>query len=222
MVSREINKQDSTNVIITSEDLHKPVYEFVKRIGDVICSCAALAVLSPIFLITAIAVKRDGGPAFYSQQRVGKDGKVFKMYKFRSMCQNAESLQEDLMKYNEMDGPVFKMKNDPRITETGRFIRKYSIDELPQLVNILKGDMSVVGPRPPLVKEVEQYNSYQAQRLLIKPGLTCFWQAYGRSELSFVDWMDMDMRYIKRRSIPLDVKLILRTMFAVLFKRGAY
>ncbi len=222
MVSREINKQDGTEIIITPEDLHKPVYECIKRACDIVCACVALAVLSPIFLVTAIAVRRDGGPAFYTQERVGKDGRVFRMYKFRSMCQNAEFLQGDLMKYNEMDGPVFKMKNDPRITKTGKFIRKYSIDELPQLVNILKGDMSVVGPRPPLVKEVEQYNSYQSQRLLIKPGLTCFWQAYGRSELSFVDWMDMDMRYIKRRNLLLDAKLILKTVFAVLFKRGAY
>ena len=222
MLSQETNKQEEKKFIITSEDLHKPVYEFVKRICDVLCSCFALVVLSPLFLVTAIAVKTDGGPVFYSQDRVGKDHKVFRMYKFRSMCTDAETMQGDLMQYNEMDGPVFKMRYDPRITKTGKFIRKYSIDELPQLVNILKGDMSVVGPRPPLVNEVEQYNDYQAQRLLVKPGLTCFWQAYGRSELSFVDWMDMDMQYIKRRSLMLDAKLVIKTMFAVLFKRGAY
>ena len=221
MVSQEISGKNE-NIIITFEDLHKPVYEFVKRIFDVILSSLAIAVLSPLFLATAIAVKTDGGPVLYTQKRVGKNNKTFNMYKFRSMCPNAENLQDNLMKYNEMDGPVFKIKDDPRITKVGKFIRKYSIDELPQLVNILKGEMSIVGPRPPLPKEVEQYSEYQMQRLLVTPGLTCFWQAYGRSELSFEDWMDMDMKYIKRRSALIDFKLIIKTIFAVIFKRGAY
>ena len=203
MKTKELNKGE---IIITSQDLHKPIYEFFKRILDVICSVVALIVLSPV----------------YKQTRVGKNNTHFEMYKFRSMCKNAENLQDDLMKYNEMDGPVFKIKGDPRITKVGKFIRKYSIDELPQLLNIVKGDMSIVGPRPPLVREVEQYNSYQMQRLLVTPGLTCFWQAYGRSDLSFDDWMDMDMKYIKRRNIFLDIKLIVKTVFAVIFKRGAY
>ena len=219
MKTKELNKGA---IIITSQDLHKPIYEFFKRILDVICSVVALIVLSPVFLVTALAVRSDGGPAFYKQTRVGKNNTHFEMYKFRSMCKNAENLQDDLMKYNEMDGPVFKIKGDPRITKVGKFIRKYSIDELPQLLNIVKGDMSIVGPRPPLVREVEQYNSYQMQRLLATPGLTCFWQAYGRSDLSFDDWMDMDMKYIKRRNIFLDIKLIVKTVFAVIFKRGAY
>lgn len=215
-------QKEREQVIITPEDLDKPVYEAVKRIFDVLFSLLALVVLSPVFLVTAIAVRRDGGKALYKQIRIGKGNKPFYMYKFRSMCPNAENMQDELMKYNEMDGPVFKIKDDPRITKVGRFIRKYSIDELPQLVNILKGDMSIVGPRPPLPKEVAQYTSYQSQRLLVTPGLTCFWQAYGRSNLSFEDWMDMDMKYIKRRSILLDISLILRTINAVLFKRGAY
>ena len=219
MKTKELNKGET---IITSQDLHKPIYEFFKRILDVICSVVALIVLSPVFLVTALAVRSDGGPAFYKQTRVGKNNTHFEMYKFRSMCKNAENLQDDLMKYNEMDGPVFKIKGDPRITKVGKFIRKYSIDELPQLLNIVKGDMSIVGPRPPLVREVEQYNSYQMQRLLVTPGLTCFWQASGRSNLSFDDWMDMDMKYIKRRNIFLDIKLIVKTVFAVIFKRGAY
>lgn len=219
MKTKELNKSE---IIITSQDLHKPIYEFLKRILDVICSVVALIVLSPVFLVTALAVRSDGGPAFYKQTRVGKNNTHFEMYKFRSMCKNAENLQDDLMKYNEMDGPVFKIKGDPRITKVGKFIRKYSIDELPQLLNIVKGDMSIVGPRPPLVREVEQYNSYQMQRLLVTPDLTCFWQAYGRSDLSFDDWMDMDMKYIKRRNIFLDIKLIVKTVFAVIFKRGAY
>lgn len=214
--------EERGNIIITQKDLHKPVYEFVKRIFDVICSALALVVLSPVFLITAIAVKTDGGKVIYTQKRAGKNNVPFDMYKFRSMCANAENLQGELMEYNEMDGPVFKMKNDPRVTRVGGFIRKYSIDELPQLLNILKGDMSIVGPRPPLISEVKQYNEYQMQRLLIKPGLTCFWQAYGRSSLSFHDWMDMDMKYIQRRCIKLDISLIIRTVFAVIFKRGAY
>lgn len=158
MKTKELNKSE---IIITSQDLHKPIYEFFKRILDVICSVLALIVLSPAFLVTALAVRSDGGPVFYTQTRVGKNNTHFKMYKFRSMCKNAENLQDDLMKYNEMDGPVFKIKGDPRITKVGKFIRKYSIDELPQLLNIVKGDMSIVGPRPPLVREVEQYNSYQ-------------------------------------------------------------
>ncbi len=220
MPMQEFKEKNKT--IITPKDLHKPVYEGVKRVLDILCSVIALIVLSPIFLATAIAVRADGGPAFYSQTRIGKNNKPFKMYKFRSMCSNAETLQKELMKYNEMDGPVFKIKEDPRITKVGKFIRKYSIDELPQLINILKGDMSVVGPRPPLPNEVKQYNSYQRQRLLVTPGLTCYWQACGRSELSFDDWMDMDMRYIRERNIAVDIALIVQTVFAVIFKRGAY
>ncbi len=142
MKTKELNKGE---IIITSQDLHKTIYEFFKRILDVICSVVALIVLSPVFLVTALAVRSDGGPAFYKQTRVGKNNTHFEMYKFRSMCKNAENLQDDLMKYNEMDGPVFKIKGDPRITKVGKFIRKYSIDELPQLLNIVKGDMSIVG-----------------------------------------------------------------------------
>lgn len=219
MKTKELNKSE---IIITSQDLHKPIYEFLKRILDVICSVVALIVLSPVFLVTALAVRSDGGPAFYKQTRVGKNNTHFEMYKFRSMCKNAENLQDDLMKYNEMDGPVFKIKGDPRITKVGKFIRKYSIDELPQLLNIVKGDMSIVGPRPPLVREVEQYNSYQMQRLL---GYARFERAFGRRTAAvsvFDDWMDMDMKYIKRRNIFLDIKLIVKTVFAVIFKRGAY
>lgn len=209
-------------IIIVPEDLNKPVYELFKRIFDVISSILSVIILSPLFIAVAIAVKSDGGKAIYKQIRIGKNGNPFYMYKFRSMCPEAESMQEELMKYNEMDGPVFKIKNDPRITKVGKFIRKYSIDELPQLINIIKGDMSIVGPRPPLPREVEQYDEYHKQRLLVTPGLTCFWQAYGRNELSFEDWIDMDMKYIKRRSASQDISLIVRTVYAVLFKRGAY
>lgn len=217
-----ITQAPEEKIIITEKDLHKPVYEAVKRILDVILSSVALIVLSPVFLVTAIAVKSDGGSAFYTQTRQGKWNIPFKMYKFRSMHDGAENLKSEIMHLNEMDGPVFKMKDDPRITKVGKFIRKYSIDELPQLLNIIKGDMSIVGPRPPLPDEVAQYSEYELQRLFIKPGLTCFWQAYGRSALSFEDWMDMDMKYIQRRSIRLDIWLIFKTVFAVIFTRGAY
>ena len=212
MKTKELNKGE---IIITSQDLHKPIYEFFKRILDVICSVVALIVLSPAFLVTALAVRSDGGPAFYKQTRVGKNNTHFEMYKFRSMCKNAENLQDDLMKYNEMDGPVFKIKGDPRITKVGKFIRKYSIDELPQLLNIVKGDMSIVGPRPPLVREVEQYNSYQMQRLAVKPGLTCIWQVSGRNNIGFDEWVEMDIEYIKTRNLWLDIKLIFKTDFVL-------
>lgn len=215
-------QKEREQVIITAEDLNRPVYEVFKRVLDFVLSLFALVILLPVFLVTAAAVKSDGGNVIYKQKRVGKNNKLFDMYKFRSMCIGAENMRAELMKYNEMDGPVFKIKNDPRITKVGKFIRKYSIDELPQLVNILKGDMSIVGPRPPLLDEVAQYTDYHRQRLMVTPGLTCFWQAYGRSDLSFEDWVDMDMKYIKRRSISLDISLIIRTVYAVIFKRGAY
>lgn len=215
-------QKEREQVIITAEDLNRPVYEVFKRVLDFVLSLFALVILLPVFLVTAAAVKSDGGNVIYKQKRVGKNNKLFDMYKFRSMCIGAENMRAELMKYNEMDGPVFKIKNDPRITKVGKFIRKYSIDELPQLVNILKGDMSIVGPRPPLPDEVAQYTDYHRQRLMVIPGLTCFWQAYGRSDLSFEDWVDMDMKYIKRRSISLDISLIIRTVYAVIFKRGAY
>ena len=198
---------------------------FANSVIRIIRKCFDLKGLGKRFSFSAellLLTADSPGKIIYGHHRIGKNGKPLRMYKFRSMCKNAENLQDDLMKYNEMDGPVFKIKGDPRITKVGKFIRKYSIDELPQLLNIVKGDMSIVGPRPPLVREVEQYNSYQMQRLLVTPGLTCFWQAYGRSDLSFDDWMDMDMKYIKRRNIFLDIKLIVKTVFAVIFKRGAY
>lgn len=199
------------------------IYLFLKRALDIVCSLLALIILSPVFLITSIAIKaEDGGKAIFTQIRVGKDNKPFKMYKFRSMCVDAEDKLKDLQDMNEMDGLAFKIEKDPRITKVGTFIRKTSIDELPQLVNILIGNMSIVGPRPPLESEVAQYNNYQMQRLLVKPGLTCYWQCSGRSNMSFDDWMDSDIDYIKNRSIWLDIKLILRTIPAVLRSVGAY
>ena len=188
-------------------------YLFIKRFLDIVCSGLAIVVLSPIMIITAIAImiESPGNPIF-AQDRVGRNGKIFKMYKFRSMVHNAEELLKHLQEKNEQTGPAFKMTDDPRITKVGKFIRKTSLDELPQLFNVLKGDMSLVGPRPPIPREVEQYNSYQKQRLLVKPGLTCIWQVSGRNNIGFDEWVEMDLEYIKNRNLLLDIKLILKTV----------
>lgn len=198
-------------------------YWALRRTQDILLSLLALAVLWPLMVLTAIVIVLDSpgaGPIFV-QTRVGRDGKEFRFYKFRSMCPNAEAMLEELMKYNEMDGPAFKMKNDPRITRVGRFIRKSSIDELPQLFNVLRGEMSIVGPRPGLPREVEQYDEYARQRLLITPGLTCYWQIKPyRNRLSFDEWVDLDIQYIKDRSFLTDWKIILATFGAVLGMNG--
>lgn len=199
----------------------KPVYEFFKRLTDIVCSGLALVVLSPLFLVVGIAVKSDGGSAFFTQPRAGKDGKYFNMYKFRSMCMDAEERLAELKEQNEVDGLAFKMEHDPRVTKVGDFIRRTSLDELPQLVNILKGDMSIVGPRPALEREVVYYDDYQKQRLMVKPGLTCIWQCSGRSDVGFSEWMDMDITYIKDRSYFYDWLLIFKTVPAVLASKGA-
>lgn len=201
----------------------KPIYAFFKRAMDIVCSGLALFVLSPIMLVIALAVRSDGGPAFYSQVRVGKNGKTFRIYKFRSMCVNADApeMLAKLAALNEMDGPAFKIKNDPRITKVGRFIRRTSLDELPQLINIFLGDMTIVGPRPPLVSEVEQYTDYQRQRLLVKQGLTCYWQCSGRNNINFDEWVELDLKYIRERSLWTDIKIILKTVPAVLSGDGA-
>ncbi len=197
-------------------------YNIVKRIFDFVCSLVAIIVLSPLMLAVGIAIKlEDGDPIIFTQTRIGKDSKPFKMYKFRSMWKNAEKYLSKLEDQNEADGPVFKIEDDPRITRVGKFIRRYSIDELPQLFNILKGDMSIVGPRPPLENEVECYTSYERQRLNVKPGLTCYWQCSGRSNIGFDEWMELDMKYINERSALTDLKLIFKTIPAVLKHDGA-
>ena len=197
-------------------------YEKIKRFFDICLSTAALVVLSPLLLVIAILIYlEDKGPVIYSQTRIGKDGRAFKLYKFRSMCVDADEKLKDLQKLNERDGPVFKIRDDPRVTKVGKFIRKTCIDELPQLVNIIKGDMSIVGPRPPLPNEVEQYNSYQKQRLLVVPGLTCYWQIQKGEETTFDEWVELDLRYIKERSILLDFRLILLTFKVILSGKGA-
>ena len=199
-------------------------YWIAKRVQDIILSVLALLVLWPIMAIVALVIYIDdphGSPIFV-QTRVGRKGKEFKFYKFRSMYVNAESMLEQLMEQNEMDGPAFKIKDDPRITRIGKFIRKTSLDELPQLLNILKGDMSIVGPRPALPREVVQYNESMRQRLLVTPGLTCYWQIQPqRNDLTFHQWMELDLKYIKERSFLVDWKIILKTFGAILGMEGA-
>ncbi|MGA9523210.1 MAG: sugar transferase [Myxococcaceae bacterium] len=194
----------------------------VKRLFDIAVSMVALVLLSPLLLVVAALIKLTSkGPVFFRQERVGLYGRPFNMLKFRSMVVNAEALKEKLQAHNEQTGPVFKIRNDPRITPIGRFIRKYSIDELPQLINVLRGDMSLVGPRPPVPKEVVQYEGWQRRRLSVRPGLTCIWQVSGRNQISFEEWMYLDMRYIDHWSLSEDITLILKTVPVVLTGRGA-
>lgn len=214
-ISRNENK-DFTEGIEISKILEREskLYLFIKRSIDIICSLAGIIVLLPVFLIVAVLIKIEDpkGSIFFCQERNGQHPNTFKMYKFRSMVHNAEELLKDLQHKNEQTGPAFKMADDPRITKVGKFIRKTSLDELPQLFNILKGDMSLVGPRPPIPREVREYNPYQMQRLLVKPGLTCIWQVSGRNNIGFDEWVDMDLEYIKTRNLLLDIKLILKTV----------
>lgn len=198
-------------------------YWFLRRTQDILFSGLALVVLSPVLLITALAVWVDDphGSPIFKQLRCGRDGKTFQIYKFRSMYTDAEQRLGELLKDNEMDGPAFKIKDDPRITRVGSFIRKTSLDELPQLWNIFKGDMSIVGPRPALPREVEQYKDIWKQRMYVTPGLTCYWQiAPNRNDISFDDWMALDMKYIEERSFWTDWKIIFLTVGAVLGKQG--
>ena len=211
----EVTMQTQYIVVDRKENLksHRR-YWAGRRIQDIVFSSMALVVLSPLMLLVAGAIVLDdpsAGPIF-SQERVGRNGKIFKFYKFRSMCPHAEEKLGALLEKNEMDGPVFKMKDDPRITRVGKFIRKTSLDELPQLWNVLKGDMSIVGPRPALPREVEKYGEYEQQRLYVTPGFSCYWQiAPHRNEISFEEWMDLDIKYVQERSFWVDWKIILKT-----------
>lgn len=199
------------------------LYEVVKRLIDVVCSFLGVLLLSPLFIIIAIIIKTTSkGPVFFSQKRVGKNGKEFDMYKFRSMVVNAEELKERLEAQNEMSGPMFKIKDDPRVTKIGKFIRKTSIDELPQLWNVLKGDMSLVGPRPSLPKEVAQFDKWMNKRLEVKPGLTCYWQVSGRNNIDFEDWMKLDIKYVDERSTWIDIKLIFKTIGVLFGDKNAH
>lgn len=188
-------------------------YEIIKRILDIVVSLSALIFLFPLMVILIVLIKIDSrGPVLFSQNRVGKNGKIFKMYKFRSMVVNAEDLLKELKNKNEMSGPMFKIKHDPRVTKIGKFLRKTSLDELPQLVNVLKGDMSLVGPRPNLPNEVMQFDKWMLDKLVVRPGLTCFWQVMGRNSIGFVQWMNLDIEYVEKRNLKLDLILILKTV----------
>ena len=198
-------------------------YHFVKRTLDIIFSSVGLVCLSPLMAVIAYKIKKeDKGPVFYKQVRVGKNGHHFEMYKFRSMVTNADQLLEQLKDQNEVGGAMFKMKHDPRITRIGHFIREHSLDELPQLVNVLKGNMSLVGPRPPLPSEVEQYTAYDRQRLYVKPGCTGLWQATERNDVGFDEMVKLDLDYIKRADILLDMCIIFKTIVVIFKPNSSY
>lgn len=199
-------------------------YRLAKRFCDVVASAAGLLVISPILLAVAIAIKVEdpADPVFFSQMRVGTDGKLFRMYKFRSMATDAEARLEALIAKNEVDGAMFKMKDDPRVTRVGKIIRKISVDELPQLWNVLNGSMSLVGPRPCLPREYAQYTDYDKQRLLVKPGCTGLWQVSGRNHVGFVDMVKLDIYYIQHRSLLGDLKIMFRTVGVMIFPNAAY
>lgn len=209
--------------LLEFETFHAKEWQlFIKRVMDLVISALALIVFSPLLLIVVLLIKLTShGPVFFKQTRIGLNGRKFTLYKFRSMVVDAEERKKELMQHNEMDGPVFKMKRDPRITRIGSFIRKTSIDELPQFFNVLMGDMSVVGPRPPLVGEVEDYKVWQRRRLSLKPGITCIWQVSGRNKIGFDQWMKMDLEYIDTWSLYLDIKILVKTLFVVLVGYGA-
>ena len=199
------------------------LYLISKRIFDLGVSLAGLVLLIPIMPLIAVMIKLDTpGPVFFKQDRVGKNGKPFKFYKFRSMRQDADSRKQELEALNEKDGPIFKVRTDPRITSVGKFLRRSSLDEIPQIFNVIRGDMSIVGPRPPLPSEVESYQPWHLRRLDVTPGITCFWQISGRSHLSFNEWMRLDMEYIKHRSFKTDLTIFLKTIPAVIARKGAY
>ena len=200
-----------------------PTYLRIKRGMDILLSTTALVFLAPVFFMTAGAIKlEDGGPVLFSQSRAGKSMKPFRIYKFRSMCVDADAKMSEMMKDNEQTGHAFKIKDDPRITRVGRVIRKFSIDELPQLINIIKGDMSLVGPRPILTFQMEECSRYEQQRLIVQPGLTCYWQISGRANIAWAEWIEMDLDYIEDMSLWTDLKIIVKTIPAVLDREGAY
>jgi exopolysaccharide biosynthesis polyprenyl glycosylphosphotransferase len=195
---------------------------FMKRVLDVVLSSVLLLVMLPVFLVTAVCIKvSSGGPVFFMQERVGLNKRTFRMIKFRSMRDNAEEIRESIAHLNEVDGPVFKIQNDPRVTDFGKFLRRSSLDELPQLFNVLRGEMSLVGPRPPLPEEVDRYEWMFRKRLSVKPGMTCIWQISGRSDVSFARWMRMDQDYVENWSLWLDLQILMKTIPAVLTSRGA-
>lgn len=198
-------------------------YALSKRLFDLVVGSVALVFILPTLPLIALMIKLDTrGPVFFKQDRVGRKGRVFKFYKFRSMVHEAESQRAELGELNEQDGPVFKIRSDPRITSVGRFLRRSSFDEIPQILNVLKGEMSIVGPRPPLPDEVAGYQPWQLSRLAVKPGITCLWQISGRSHIGFNEWMRLDLEYLRTRSFKTDLLILLKTIPAVIERKGAY
>jgi lipopolysaccharide/colanic/teichoic acid biosynthesis glycosyltransferase len=221
--SKTVNRNEK-NSYLKADANNKPTYLLMKRMVDILGAGLGLIALAPLLLLVALLIKLEDpkGPIFFKQIRVGKNEKRFYMYKFRSMVSNAEELLESLLEQNEVSGAMFKMKEDPRVTKVGKFIRKTSIDELPQLLNVLKGEMSLVGPRPPLEREVEEYTDYQKQRLLVTPGCTGLWQVSARNSVGFEEMVELDIDYIKNRTILLDIKLIIKTVYVMLSSKDAY
>ena len=214
---------NSEAFVISNGCLKIETYEKIKRLFDIICSIIGLVILCIPCLIIALIVVIDspGASPLYVQKRVGKDGKEFRFYKFRSMVPDAENMLGSLLNENEMDGPAFKIECDPRITRFGRFIRKAGIDELPQLINVVKGDMSLVGPRPPLPREVEEYGTKERVRLSVIPGITCYWQIQPkRNSLTFQEWLELDIKYINERSFKTDIVILFKTIGAVFGMEG--
>lgn len=222
--SAQQKSADSNSILVTNQINDKLLYSKTKRLMDIMGAILGLLILLPIFLMIGILIKIEDpkGPVFFKQVRIGKDGSEFYMYKFRSMVTDAEEKLAELLRLNEVSGAMFKMKNDPRVTKIGRFIRKTSVDELPQLWNVLKGDMSLVGPRPPLLREVNEYTNYQMQRLLVTPGCTGIWQASSRNSVGFEEMVEMDLYYIRNRSLFLDLKIILKTIKVFLGSKNAF
>ena len=199
------------------------IYHSMKRLFDIVAATCGIVILSPLMIIIAVLIKsEDHGPIFYKQVRVGKNGKTFKMYKFRSMFVNADKMLDKLKEQNDVDGPMFKMKDDPRVTKIGHFIRKHSLDELPQFLNVLKGDMSLVGPRPPLPSEVAEYSEYDKQRLYVTPGCTGLWQSTERNEVGFNEMVQLDIEYIQKASFSFDLWILWKTVEIVIKPNGSY
>lgn len=225
-VVRRVQKKDERTESSIKNDFGQQslFLKLFKRVVDIFGSILGLILLSPIFVVVAFLIRKEDpdGPVVFSQKRVGKQGRLFTMYKFRSMCTDAEEQLDDLIEFNEIEGAMFKIKEDPRVTNIGKKIRKTSIDELPQLLNVLRGEMSLVGPRPPLQREVVEYSQRDMQRLSVKPGCTGLWQVRGRNDVHFGDMVDFDLEYIENQSIYNDFKIIFQTFKIMFLSRGAY
>jgi lipopolysaccharide/colanic/teichoic acid biosynthesis glycosyltransferase len=222
LANQEVAYLEKQRSVLNVND--RKIYLITKRLIDIIGASVGIILLSFLFIILGILIKIEdpGGTIFFSQKRIGLNGKEFRMYKFRSMVSNAEEKLQELLKHNEISGAMFKMKDDPRITKIGKFIRKTSIDELPQLFNVLKGEMSLVGPRPPLPREVAVYSKNDKQRLMVTPGCTGLWQVSGRNSIGFDEMVKLDLKYIRERSFLLDIKIILKTVLVLFGSKDAF